>query len=172
MELMHFSVEVVASCLVEPLVRPLVPGRGGGGGGPRPGSRTALRGKLAATALACSMLMAVTTNATASELLEAPEAPRVHRNAHAKPDPIPSHERLAEVARREDDIVARPALAPEFEWDAVEASRRRHARDIVRDTGPGLGLGRRLDRLTAVLRSFLLFSSGWHHSGAPNPAFI
>ena len=99
-------------------------------------------------------------------------APKVLRNAHAKPDPIPSRVLLAEAARREDDIVERPALAPEFEWDAVEASRRRHAWDIVRDTGPGLGLGRRIDRLTAVLRPFLLFHSGWHQSGASSPAFI
>ena len=125
---------------------------------------------MAATALACSMLMAVTTNATASELLEEPEAPRVQRNAHAKPAPVPSRIQLAEAAKREDDIVIRPGLAPEFEWDAVEASRRRHARDIVRDTGPCLGLGRRLDRLTAASRPFLLYQSGWHHSGAPQPA--
>ena len=115
------------------------------------------------------MLLAVTTNATASELLEAEEAPRVQRNAHAKPDPVPSQELLAEAARREDNIVEQPALTPDFEWDAVEASRRRHARDIVRDPGPSLGLGRRIGRLTAVPRPYLLFQSGWHQSGAPNP---
>lgn len=116
------------------------------------------------------MLMAVTTNATASELLEEPAQPDIRRNAHAKPAPIPSHELLAEAAQREDDIVERPGLAPEFEWDAVEASRRRHACDIVKAPGPSLGLGRRLDRLTAALRPYLLFQSGWHRSGAPQPA--
>lgn len=163
---------MVLSCLVEPLVQPLV-GRGTRG----PGRRTALsRSRLASTALAMSALLAVATSADASDLLEgrtAPEAEQVQRNAHAKPAPIPYRVVLEQftAARREDDhLVAQPGLAPEFEWDAVLAHRLRHSRDIVRDIGPGLGLGRRLDRLLSSAQlTFHLFASGQHQSGAPNP---
>jgi len=105
----------------------------------------------------------------AEEHLETSNHPRVQRNAHAKPEAPPSQALLAETARREDDLVARPGLAPVFEWDALRAVRKRHARDIVRATGPSLGLGRRLDRLLAVQRPFMLYHSGWPPSGAPHP---
>lgn len=161
---------MVFSCLVEPLVKPLV-GRGTSG----PGRRTALRrSRLASTALAVSALMACATAADAS-LLDGHQKKQseVRCNAHAKPAPIPSRVELDRLAtlRNEDELVAAPALAPDFEWEALSAAHLRHRRDIGLDTGSGLGLGKRLDRLLSPVEStFVLFSSGQHQSGAPNPA--
>jgi hypothetical protein len=164
---------MVLSCLVEPLVQPLV-GRGARG----PARRTALsRGRLAASALAVSALLAVATNADAADLLEgrttAAQAEGCVRTAHKKPAALPYRELLAQVAaaRREDDLVAAPAQSPEFEQAALGVHRLRHARNLVRDSGPGLGVARRLARVTAPAeRTFLLFASGRHMSGAPHAA--
>ncbi|MCB9646719.1 MAG: hypothetical protein H6730_09030 [Deltaproteobacteria bacterium] len=166
---------MVLSCLVEPLVQPLV-GRGTRG----PARRTALsRGRLAASALAVSALLAVATNADAQDLLEGRTAPAKSqccaRTAHKKPAAVPYREVLARflAARREDDIVVAPALSADFEQEAIGVHRLRHARNLVRDSGPGLGVARRLARVTAPAeRTFLLFASGQHMSGAPNASAI
>lgn len=162
---------MVLSCLVEPLVSPLI-GRGAGGPGRKSGFR---RSRLGATALAASALLVCAQGLpSADDLLKEKNEERVVCNAHAKPAPIPSRVQLAELlAVREDEApeLAAPVEAPEFEWDAVFAHRLKHSRDIVRDTGPGLGLGLRIDRTRgAVSRTFCLFASGQHRSGAPNPA--
>ncbi len=151
-------------------MKPLV-GRGTSG----VGRRTAIRrSRLASTALAVSALMAVATAADASALVDGePATAEVRCNAHAKPAPTPSRVELDRLAtlRHEDDLVAEPAEAARFEWDAIAAYHLRHSRDIRLDTGPGLGLGRRLDRLLSpVEATFALFASGLHQSGAPNPA--
>lgn len=120
--------------------------------------------------------MTVATAADASALLAGKtkhEAAEVKCNPHKKPAPIPSRvelERLA-IVRHEDALVEAPGEAPRFEWDALLAFHLRHSRDIRLDTGPGLGLGRRLDRLISPAeRTYQLFASGQHRSGAPNLA--
>lgn len=165
---------MVLSCLVEPLVSPLV-GRGASGPGRKSGFR---RSRLGATALAASALLVCAGSLPSADdlLKENKKEERVVRNAHAKPAPIPSAVQLAELlAVREEEAptLGAPAEAPEFEWDAVLAHRLKHSRDIVRDTGPGLGLGIRIDRTRgAVSSTFCLYASGQHRSGAPNPALI
>jgi len=120
--------------------------------------------------------MAVATAADASALLEGQtknQAAEVKCNAHAKPAPIPSRVELDRLAtlRHEDDLVTAPGEAPRFEWDALTAMNLRHSRDIRLASGPGLGLGTRLDRLISPAeRTFFLFASGQHRSGAPNSA--
>lgn len=162
---------MVLSCLVEPLVKPLV---GSGRAGGRSGRRSGIsRSRLAATALAASAIMAIATNASASEILEKAQSTQKERvvcNAHKKPDPIPYRVFVQEFCvLSQEQRLPPPSEAPDFEWDAILAHRLRHSRDIVRDTGPGLGLAQRLDRLRGAGRStFLHFQSGQHRSGAPN----
>ena len=120
-------------------------------------------------------LLAVATNAHASDLVddESPSTETV-RNAHAKPAPIPQRILLAELGAREEQFtLAAPGAAPDFECDSVLAHRLEHSRDQARDSGPGLGLGRRLARLErGGSTPFWLFASGLHQSGAPNPLHI
>jgi hypothetical protein len=156
---------MVLSCLVEPLVSPLI-GRGTGGPGRRSGVR---RSRLAASALVTSaLLICASSMPSADEMLEE-KTEEVARNAHKKPDPIPYREVLDEFVAREDKILSFDLIAaPEFESEAILLSRLRHSRDIVRDTGPGLGLGLRIDRTrSAANETFLLFASGKHLSGSP-----
>lgn len=167
---------MVFSCLVEPLVAPLV----GCGGGVRGSALT--KSRLAATALACTALLALAGTAEANELAAratepaaakvAPEKAAV-RNAHAKPAAIPYRVLLQTVfaARREDQLLAEPGLAPSFEQDALDAHRLRRRPDSVLDLGPGLGLTQRIDRLYGgTLSTFLRFGSGRHLAGQPIPA--
>lgn len=120
--------------------------------------------------------MCIATAADASDLMKGRATPavvKVSRNAHEKPAAIPSSVELERIAalRHEEDLVTAPGEAPRFEWDAIEAFHTRHSRDICLDSGPGLGLGRRLDRLMGpATQTFALFASGLHQSGAPNPA--
>lgn len=162
---------MVFSCLVEPLVQPLVGRRTGLSGGALQKSR------LAATALACTALMALAGTAEAAALAarakartaEPARAEASMRNAHAKPAPIPYRELLQTVfvTRREDEL-EEPGLAPSFEQDALNAHRLKHKRDIARDQSPGLGLGVRIDRLRGgTLATFLRFGSGRHLAGLP-----
>ncbi|MEL6186479.1 MAG: hypothetical protein AAFU79_17800 [Myxococcota bacterium] len=168
---------MVMSCLVEPLVPPLV----GRGASARPG-RTRLRASgLAKTALLMSAVMAVggvSAEASARALDEAPK--HAVKSPHKRPAPIP----LRDVAKvfgklktflREEETprMARPGLAPRFEWDAVWASRLRHAVDVGRDPGGcGLGRGRRSDRLgRSRSTTFLRFGSGEFRSGPSSPIF-
>jgi hypothetical protein len=105
---------------------------------------------------------------SADEVIEE-KTEEVARNAHKKPDPIPYRQVLDEFIAREDKILSFDLIAaPEFESEAILLSRLRHSRDIVRDTGPGLGLGLRIDRTARAKReTFLLFGSGKHLSGSP-----
>ncbi len=158
---------MVLSCLVEPLVSPLI-GRGASG----PGRRSGLgRSRLAATALIASALLVSAKGLPSVDELKQ-ETTEVARNAHKKPDPIPYHQILAQFVRREDDQrVLALVEAPAFEWDAITAHRLKHSRDLVRDTGPGLGHGLRIDRTRRARQTFLLFLSGRHLSGSPAHAF-
>lgn len=162
---------MVLSCLVEPLVPPLV-GRGTDAAPGRRSKSYLSRSRLASTALALSAVLATGTSAQAEDLLEgrvAPEPVHIHKHAHKKPDPIPYRvmfEAVALVAQRERLPMAALHRAPDFEWDAVLAHRLKHSRDIARMPGPCLGHGTWLDRLaTPDDTTFLLFSSGQHQSG-------
>lgn len=93
-------------------------------------------------------------------------------NAHQKPAPIPYRVLLETVfaATREDDVFAlvQPGEAAGFEQKALDVHRLKHKRDIVRDSGPNLGLGQRIDRLHGgSLRTYLRFGSALHLSGQP-----
>lgn len=148
-----------------PLVRPFV-GRPSCARGARSGIT---RSRLARTALAASLLLAVATEASASELVQAGGQAEVKAGtAHQRP----RHPKLgfldafipAPVAIR----LRPPAEAPRFEWDAVLAQRLRHARDIVRD-GAALGAARRVDRLIRGRPpSVLRFYSGQPQAGVPS----
>jgi hypothetical protein len=161
---------MVLSCLVEPLVSPLT-GRGTSGG-PR---RSALIGtRLAMTALAASALIAVSGAELRGERIVAPaKAERVVANAHKKPDAIAYQQLLetvfaAYVLRDEDDLVREPGLAASFEQAALGDHRLRDIRNMIRDSGPALGLGLRIDRLAGGSdATWLRFGSGRHLSGQP-----
>src|SRR5687767_15877525 len=121
---------MVLSCLVEPLVSPLI-GRGTGG----PGRRSTIRrSRLAASALITSaLLVCASSMPSADELLENEKTEEVARNAHKKPDPIPYRRVLDEFIAREDKILSFDLIqAPEFESEAILLSRLKHSRDIVR----------------------------------------
>jgi hypothetical protein len=156
---------MVLSCLVEPLVSPLI-GRGTGG----PGRTGLSRSRLAASAqITSALLVAASSMPSADELLQQEETTEVARNAHKKPDPIPYRQVLDAFIARDEKIMSFDLIAaPEFESEAILMSRLKHSRDIVRDTGPGLGLGLRIDRTRrASQETFLLFASGKHLSGSP-----
>lgn len=152
---------MVLSVLVEPLVAPLVGG-----------TRTRLsRSRLAATALACSAIMAIACPSRSSEFADgsAKEQSSV-RNAHAKPAPIPLRVVLAQHAVRRDETltVSAPAEAANFEHEAVFGHRLRHQRMLDPDAGPPLSGARSQHRRTrSRLASFRLFGSGQLRAGAP-----
>jgi hypothetical protein len=163
---------MVLSCLVEPLVAPLV-GRPGARG------RTALSRRMVATALMVSALAAVTTNAHTADTVkklkhgEQAEAASI-RNAHQKPAAIPYREVLAQYAlpalRKQE--LEEPGEAAEFESRALRQGRLRPGPDLQRPDGSSLGLHRRLDALRrARSLTYLTFGAGQHRSGAPNPQF-
>lgn len=166
---------MVMSCLVEPLVAPLV----GRGAGARPGRSALQRSRLSRTALLMTAVMAI-GGTTSDDLLDAKASKtvRVTKSPHKKPAPIP----LRDVAKvfgkvktfiREDErfSLAKPSLAPRFEWDAVWASRLRHADDIS-GSGRALGRGRRADRVgRSRTLPFLCFGSGEYRSGPSSPVF-
>lgn len=170
---------MVRSCLIEPLVKPLV--------APRPGlgRRSALAGsRLAVTALALSALAAVTTyaHATQAELesdslrskLECTVVPNAHRAPKVAPKVLLerflstyAQDLLAVAARREDDLVRAPGLAPEFEQDALDPRRLRPS--PVGDPGSRLAQVRDVDRLRGGTDpTYLLFGSARHRAGIPN----
>ena len=169
---------MISSPLVGPLVAPLV-GRGAPGRG-----RSALqRSRLATSALAVSALIAVTTNVDAGQLLDKaqPKAPAPARAARVSPAPVvqrSAHQKPRKtttsvvtaflVFRVGRDELLPPGEAPDFENAALEAARSRHGLDRTREPGPGLGLGRRLDRLFGSIDStYLHFGSGQHQSAVP-----
>ena len=161
---------MVLSCLVEPLVSPLI-GRGTGGPGrSAPMRRTGLgRSRLAASALITSALLIAASSMPSADEIVQEETTEVARNAHKKPDPIPYRQVLDAFIARDEKVMSFDLIAaPEFESEAILMSRLKHSRDIVRDTGPGLGLGLRIDRTRrASQETFLLFASGRHLSGSP-----
>lgn len=167
---------MVRSCLIEPLVKPLI--------APRPGlgRRSALSGsRLAATALALSALAAVTTYAHAtqdvleSESLRSKIESNVVANAHRAPEKVASKVLLARFlesmavateARREDDLVQAPQLAPDFDQDALAPPLLRQS--SVGDPGPRLARARLIDRLRGGTEAtYLLFGSAQHRAGIP-----
>jgi hypothetical protein len=169
------------SCLVEPLVAPLV-GRSANVRARRSG---VARSRLGASALLMTAVMAVGTHATAGDLLERDAktraAEKTHRNAHKPGDAVPlrdvgrvfGHQKALHDPEREGVRVPRPGLAPRFEWDAILASRARHAIDLTRAPSPGLGRGVRADRLSRSRPpTFLRFGSGEHRSGPPSPVRV
>lgn len=154
---------MVLSCLVEPLVPPLVKRRPGSVG-------TIPRGRrLAATALAATALALVSTTVEdRAPELERIERVRVTRNAHRRPDPPPRP--LPALDTVLDEVRTRAALrvTPRFEWDALRAHRLRHRQDLAQDQRPGLGLGRHLDRLISPRdANFLRFGSATPRTGLP-----
>lgn len=163
---------MVLSCLVEPLVAPLV-GRPGGR------RKTALTRRMAATALMVSALAAVTTNAHAADQVKKVTGAEVKesaqlRNAHQKPAAIPYRELQAQAAlpAKDEDPLAEPGEAARFETEAHLDARKRPRPDLRRDTGPSLGLHLRIDALRRAHRlTYLTFGAGQHRSGAPNPQF-
>lgn len=163
------------SSLVEPLVAPLVTPLVGGRG-----RRTGIvRSRLAASALLMTAVMAVSTD-TAQSLPDTSPEPTVERNAHRPPAPIPmrdvarvfGHAKAIEVERVRL-VTPRPGLAPRFEWDAIQASRLRHATDLSAATAHGLVRARSLDRLgRSRPPTFTLFGSGEHRSGSSAPVAV
>lgn len=165
---------MVRSCLIEPLVKPLV-GRGASGRG----RRSALaRSRIAATCLALSALVSVSTAADAaheqleSEALKSRLAQTVKANAHRAPkidSKVALANLLALVAAREDEIVAPLVESPGFEQEALRHRRKRPPLIGAHRPGPdGLGLAERLDLLfSGTDPTFRLFGSGQHLSGIP-----
>lgn len=156
---------MVRSCLVQPLVAPLV-----GSGTRGPGRRTGLsRSRLLATALTATLLVTVATQADAVEAAMSPHQVEMKAGtAHQKPKPIPTRDLLQVLMPPvvSTKTVLLPGVAPHFDWDAVEAHRRRQR--VVPHDGASLATGRRLDRLIRCRSSvFLRFHSGKHRSGAP-----
>ena len=163
---------MVLSCLVEPLVAPLV-GRPGARG------RTALSRRMVATALMASAWAEVTTTAhaagTLNKLQPGDQAETTSiRQAHQKPAATRDREVLAQSAlpaRRKQEL-EEPGEAAEFESRALRQGRLRPGPDLRRLTGPSLGIHRRLDALRrARSLTYLTFGAGQHRSGAPNPQF-
>lgn len=168
---------MVRSCLIAPLVKPLV-GRGAAG----VGRRSAIgRSRILGTALALSALCSVSTMADAArETLEA-EARKskiesnVKANAHRAPKKIAARvlldRFLALVAAREDDIVSAPGEAPEFDNDAIALLSSRHRLRHLGFSAPGcagLALASRVDRLhSGADPTYFLFGSAQHLSGIP-----
>jgi hypothetical protein len=137
---------MVLSCLVEPLVSPLV---GQGISGRR---RTALLGtRLLSTALALTALSTVAGMAEAEEIAAhaKTEEARVAPNAHKKPDPVPYRvllqtEFLLPHANAE---IQMPEESPWFENKAHHAHRLKDERDIRRAQGPRFGHLHPIDHL-------------------------
>src|SRR3990170_3313570 len=127
---------MVLSCLVEPLVSPLV-GRGTSG----VGRRTALRrSRFASTALAATALLAATTMVDASELRRGETAEHTEAetafNPHKRPDLAPARIVLADLVRRADEgLVMSPTEAPSFDQRAVFAHRLRHQARLDLEAG-------------------------------------
>lgn len=164
---------MVMSCLVEPLVQPLVSSVVGGRGR-RTGS---VRSRLAASAMMMSAVMALGTPSPLDAAETRDAAPTVERNAHKPPAPVPLRDvpRVFGGVKAIFDLkglprVAKPWLAPRFEWDAIWASRLRHACDLMTDPGPVLGRARRRSRVEGAWPpTFLRFGSGVHLAGASGP---
>lgn len=166
---------MVRSCLIEPLVKPLIASRG------NLGRRSALSGsRLAATALALSALAAVTTYAHATQAALESEALRskvestVVANAHRLPEKAAPKVVLArflasiaaEEARREDDLVSAPDAAPDFDQDALDPTRLRQS--SAADPGPRLRIAVHSSRRTRGAHpTYLLFGSAQHRAGIP-----
>ncbi|MBK8009908.1 MAG: hypothetical protein IPK13_01050 [Deltaproteobacteria bacterium] len=162
---------MVLSCLVDPLVPPLVGGTSGRGRKTRLSGSRLMSTALVATALAAVVSLAGHSSGQA-KAFGGKAQPTIGRTAHRPPSVratgcLPSTE---VAALRDDQQVrpSRPGSAPDFEWDAIRAHRLRHGRNIARDGGPGLGAGRRIDRLDCAQSILLHFASGRPPAGAPD----
>jgi hypothetical protein len=153
---------MVLSCLVEPLVRPLA-GRGTSG--------SALSGtRLAMTALAASIVALSGAQLKGEKIVHAPaKAERIAGNAHKRPDAIPYRVQFAHLfLASELEQLAEPGEAASFEQKALGDHRLRAKRNLIRETGPSLGLALRLDRLRGgSAGTWLRFNSARHLSGQP-----
>jgi hypothetical protein len=92
------------------------------------------------------------------------------RSAHQRPvkvaDKILLERFLAILAPRLE--LAAPSEAASFEHQALRLAEGRHSLDRTRASGPGLGQGRRSDRLAgATDKTYLLFGSGQYLSACP-----
>lgn len=155
---------MVLSCLVEPLVAPLT-------GSSR---RSALSGtRLAMTALAAS-IVALSGAQLKGEKIVAPAKAEttVVCNAHKRPEAIPYRVQFAHLFMASTVVeLAEPGLAASFEQEALGDHRLRDKKNLIRDTGPGLGLALRLDRLRGgSAETWLRFGSGVHLSGISSHA--
>lgn len=160
---------MVRSCLIAPLVQPLV-GRGTSG----VGRRSAIsRSRIFGTALALSALCSVSTMADAaratleSEALKSKVESTVKANAHRAPKiaaKVLLERFLAGIARRADDLVTAPSESPDFEQEGLAIARvRARLKYYSPDTAR-----RAVDRLLAGADpTYLLFGSGVHLSGIP-----
>lgn len=157
---------MVLSCLVEPLIS----------GGRR---KSALSGsRIAVTALAATALLALSGASIKGDKIKAPAPAKaeqvVKANAHKKPEAIPYRVQFAQLftavaATREDDILVEPGEAASFEQASLHEHRLRHKRDLIRETGPCLGVALRRDRLRGgSADTWLRFGSGTHRSGQPS----
>jgi hypothetical protein len=151
---------MVLSCLVEPLVPPLT-GRGT--------RRSALSGtRLAMTALAAS-IVALSGATFKGEKVHAPAKAEktVVANAHKRPDAIPYRVQFAHLFLASAiEKIAEPGEAACFEQKALGDHRLRHKKNLIRETGPSLGLALRLDRLRGgSAETWLRFGSAVHLSG-------
>jgi hypothetical protein len=161
---------MVLSCLVEPLIAPLV---GFGTAGRR---RTALSGsRISVTAIAATALLALSGATIKGDKIKAPAPVKaeqtVKANAHKRPDAIPYRVQFAHlfIAPVKEDLLVEPGEAARFEQSSLHEHRLRHKRDIVRETSPCLGVALRRDRLRGgSADAWLRFGSGTHRSGQPS----
>ena len=162
------AARMVLCCLVDPLVDPQVK-RGPDSVGLSPLGPAGRR--LAATALAATALALVTTAADTWAAAPSLQSEPMHTvgSAHLRPDPTPRPRPVQATTRPgAGSPVTGLRASPRFEWDALRTHRLRHQRDLERDQRPGLGLGRRLDRLISSQdETFLRFGSGTHRTGFP-----
>lgn len=177
---------MVRSCLVEPLIKPLIAPRPGLGRRSALSSSGLSSSRLVATALALAALASVTTYAHATHAALESEGLRsklassagVVANAHrlpAKVAPKVLLERFLSdmaadldvvAARREDDLVQAPSLSPDFDQDALSPDGLRSS--PIPDPGPRLARAVQTARLRGGTdATYLLFGSAQHRAGIP-----
>jgi hypothetical protein len=120
------------------------------------------------SAIAASAIVALSGATFKGEKVHAPaaKAEKIVCNAHKRPDAIPyrvqfAHLFVASTCERLDE----PGEAASFEQKALGDHRLRSKRNLIRETGPSLGLALRLDRLRGgSAETWLRFGSGVHLS--------
>jgi hypothetical protein len=121
------------------------------------------------TALAASVVALSGATLKGEKVVHAPAKAEktVVANAHKRPDAIPYRVQFAHLFLASSiEALKQPAEAACFEQKALGDHRLRHTRDLIRETGPTLGLALRLDRLRGgSAETWLRFGSGVHLSG-------